>query len=169
MRALRRAPIIGRHLLASLVVLVVLVGLLALFAGSLTRSTSTEAQAQQLNAEIAALERRVLEGEDELAFVESEAYLRWAARLHGYGLPGEEPWLQPAEIAMAAAAMPDPADQSLGAMVARFEAGLARRREVRLAPQTASAPANEDESEAIDFALEAALGTLQRLNRQAVG
>lgn len=84
--------------------------------------------------------------------------------------PGEEPWLQPAEIAMAAAAMPDPADQSLGAMVARFEAGLARRREVRLAPQlAASFPADEDESETIDFALEAALGTLQRLNRQAVG
>lgn len=83
--------------------------------------------------------------------------------------PGEEPWLQPAEIAAPVTAMPDPADQSLGAMVARFEAGLARRREARIAPQTASAPANEDEAETIDFALEAALGTLQRLNRQAVG
>lgn len=89
--------------------------------------------------------------------------------------PGEEPWLQPAELTGAVAipavpAMPDPADQSLGAMVARFEAGLARRREARLAPQTATgARASEDEGETVDFALEAALGTLQRLNRQAVG
>src|SRR3546814_11885146 len=38
-----------------------------------------------------------------------------------------EPWLQPAEIA--ASPLPDPAERSLGAMVARFEAGLAQRRQ----------------------------------------
>jgi hypothetical protein len=82
--------------------------------------------------------------------------------------PGDEPWLQPAEIA--APAIPDPADQSLGAMVARFEAGLARRRDARPEPlPSASTAANEDDMANIDFALEAALGTLQRLNRQAVG
>ncbi|ALC10739.1 hypothetical protein [Sphingopyxis sp. 113P3] len=90
-------------------------------------------------------------------------------------VPGEEPWLQPAEMSAevvipSASAMPDPADQSLGAMVARFEAGLARRREARLAGRTAAdAPESEDEGETVDFALEAALGTLQRLNRLAVG
>ncbi|HEY0597580.1 hypothetical protein [Sphingopyxis sp.] len=85
---------------------------------------------------------------------------------------GEEPWLQPAE--MTGPAIPDPADNSLGAMVARFEAGLARRRH---APDVAAAtvaipvpegagPRGEPE---VDFALEAALGTLQRMTRQSVG
>ncbi|MDZ3830310.1 MAG: hypothetical protein U0S50_00665 [Sphingopyxis sp.] len=95
--------------------------------------------------------------------------------------PGEEPWLQP--VAATGPALPDPSDNSLGAMVARLEAGLSRR---RVAPGGPSAPAipvpgsaaaetapeTDAGSEAdpeIDFALEAALGTLQRLNRQATG
>jgi len=83
--------------------------------------------------------------------------------------PGTEPWLQPAELA--GPVLPDPADNSLGAMVARFEAGLSRRRVVRAAAPAIPMPegvASEDEGE-IDFALEAALGTLQRMNRQANG
>ncbi len=76
----------------------------------------------------------------------------------------DAPWLQPAEIARPA--MPERLDNSLGAMVARFEAGLAQRRQAAaLAPATA---ANED-IEQPDFALEAALGTLQRMTRRAVG
>lgn len=84
---------------------------------------------------------------------------------------GEEPWLQPADVF--APSLPDPADRSLGAMVARFEAGLAQRRQTQAAaPATAPAPvdaANEDGAADIDFALEAALSTLQRLNRNAAG
>lgn len=83
--------------------------------------------------------------------------------------PGTEPWLQPAELA--GPVLPDPADNSLGAMVARFEAGLSRRRVVRAAAPAIPMPegvASEGEGE-IDFALEAALGTLQRMNRQANG
>lgn len=80
--------------------------------------------------------------------------------------PGAEPWLQPVD--RAGPALPDPADNSLGAMVARFEAGLARRR-----PESAAAPAipvpaaalDADGEGEIDFALEAALSTLQRMNR----
>ncbi|WP_260582118.1 hypothetical protein [Sphingopyxis sp. PET50] len=74
----------------------------------------------------------------------------------------EAPWLQPAEIAKPA--MPEPVDNSLGAMVARFEAGLAQRRKA-----AASAPAAGEDVEQPDFALEAALGTLQRMTRRAVG
>ena len=84
--------------------------------------------------------------------------------------PGDEPWLQPAKVA--GPAMPDPADKSLGAMVARFEAGLARRRETRTATAAIPVPdvaANEDAEEEIDFALEAALSTLHRLNRGTTG
>lgn len=86
---------------------------------------------------------------------------------------GDEPWLQPAELA--APIMPDPADKSLGAMVARFEAGLARRRQPFAAPvaapgaTVAGAAAVADKEPEVDFALEAALSTLQRMTRSAVG
>ena len=66
--------------------------------------------------------------------------------------------------------LPDPADMSLGAMVARFEAGLERRRGRSAGMMTAN-PANEDQDEdpVIDVALEAALSTLRRMNQSAVG
>ena len=83
---------------------------------------------------------------------------------------GEAPWLQPARMT-APPPMPDPADRSLGAMVARFEAGLSRRRHDAVAkPEipVAEGVVTLDEPE-VDFALEAALGTLQRMTRQSVG
>lgn len=67
--------------------------------------------------------------------------------------------------------LPDPADKSLGAMVARFEAGLSRRRQdavAKAAIPASDSVALEPEPE-VDFALEAALSTLQRMNRQSVG
>lgn len=81
---------------------------------------------------------------------------------------GAEPWLQPVD--RAGPAMPDPTDNSLGAMVARLEAGLARRRPVATSaiPVPEAAPEAEGDGE-IDFALEAALGTLQRMNRSPAG
>ena len=84
---------------------------------------------------------------------------------------GDEPWLQPAEFAAPRRA--DPADRSLGAMVARLEAGLAHRQRVEApaAPPVPDEPvaAAGGQGGAVDFALEAALGTLQRMNRQVVG
>lgn len=82
----------------------------------------------------------------------------------------DAPWLQPAEMT-ALPPSPDPADTSLGAMVARFEAGLARRRQdavAKAAIPAATDLAAEDEPE-VDFALEAALSTLQRMTRQSAG
>src|SRR3546814_10071699 len=66
--------------------------------------------------------------------------------------------------------LPDPADKSLGAMVARFEAGLTRRRQdaiAKAAIPSATGVAAEDEPE-VDFALEAAPSTLQRMTRTTV-
>ncbi len=83
---------------------------------------------------------------------------------------GDAPWLQPAEMT-APPPMPDPADKSLGAMVARFEAGLSRRRQdvvARASIPVSNGIEREHEPE-VDFALEAALGTLQRMTRQSVG
>ena len=63
-----------------------------------------------------------------------------------------------------AGALPAVIDTSLGGMVARLEAGLVRQR------VTATATDNDAEPvPAIDFALEAALSTLQRMNKAAVG
>lgn len=82
----------------------------------------------------------------------------------------DPPWLQPAEITMPPPA-PDPVDKSLGAMVARFEAGLARRRQMAIAQGAlpGMGEAMQDEEPEVDFALEAALGTLQRMTRQSAG
>ena len=82
----------------------------------------------------------------------------------------DAPWLQPAEMT-SPSPLSDPGDKSLGAMVARFEAGLARRRQDAVAQATAPAAtgvAVEEEPE-VDFALEAALSTLHRMTRQSVG
>lgn len=80
---------------------------------------------------------------------------------------GDEPWLQPAD--MTAPPLPAATDNSLGAMVARLEAGLARRREApgeaALTPGDGTAAVEPE----VDFALEAALSTLQRMTRQSVG
>lgn len=71
--------------------------------------------------------------------------------------------------------LPTPAidadDGTLGAMVARFESGLDRRRNRPSIPATPGAPpaANEDDDPAVDLALEAALSTLQRMSRSAIG
>lgn len=84
---------------------------------------------------------------------------------------GDEPWLQPAD--MKAPPLPAPADNSLGAMVARLEAGLARRREPAGEGDAATAISAPEDGVAaepeVDFALEAALSTLQRMTRQSVG
>ena len=85
---------------------------------------------------------------------------------------GDAPWLQPAE--RTSPVMPDPADKSLGAMVARLEAGLARRQqEPGAQAATVAIPVPEgtapDTGPEVDLALEAALSTLHRMTRQSVG
>jgi hypothetical protein len=104
------------------------------------------------------------------AAVEAEDELMLAELAPGEDFGEDAPWLQPAEITSSSPS-PDPADKSLGAMVARFEAGLARRRQdaiAKAAIPAAAGAAAEDEPE-VDFALEAALSTLQRMTRQSVG
>lgn len=101
------------------------------------------------------------DGEDELILAD-------LAPVDYAGDDADAPWLQPVETA--GPPKPDPSDHSLGAMVARFEAGLAHRRKIAATLPVPATPSAEDNSEpAVDFALEAALSTLQRMSRRAVG
>lgn len=106
---------------------------------------------------------------DDPGFVSDADELILADLAQDEPVAGEEPWLQPAEVAATAAPVSAraPTDNSLGAMVARLEAGLARRRPVTgepVGPDDMKAP-----DAGVDFALEAALGTLQRMTRRSVG
>lgn len=104
------------------------------------------------------------------AAVEAEDELMLADLAPGEDFGEDAPWLQPAEMT-SSSSLPHHADKSLGAMVARFEAGLTRRRQdavAKAANPAATGVAAEDEPE-VDFALEAALSTLQRMTRQSVG
>jgi len=89
MSALRQAPILGRRALLVVLTLAVIVGLIVIFSGSLTRSTDIGAQADQARAEVAARELELAAGEAELEFFESKDFIRWQARVHGFGEKAE--------------------------------------------------------------------------------
>ncbi len=80
--------------LALLVLLtgLIVVAIVIVFSGSLTRSTDVEARAERARAEIAEIEERFAAGEKELAFVQTEDFIRWQARIYGLGEPGEMPF-----------------------------------------------------------------------------
>lgn len=85
MSSLRQAPLIGRRALAVVVALVIVVGLVVVFSGSLTRSTDTASRAEEARAELAARQRELAETEAEREFIETEAFIRWQARVNGWG------------------------------------------------------------------------------------
>lgn len=95
MSSLRRTGAHSRRALVIVVGLVVAIGLIAVFAGTLTRSTDIEARAERARAEIAVLEARVLAGEDEVSFLGTDDFIRQQARALGLGQRGEVPFKLP--------------------------------------------------------------------------
>ena len=89
MSALRQAPLLGRRVLSVVLALAVVVGLIVIFSGSLTRSTDIEARADQARAEVAARELELAAGEAELEFFGNKDFIRWQARVHGFGEKAE--------------------------------------------------------------------------------
>ena len=79
----------GRRALLFLVGLIVIVLLVIVFSGTLTRSTDIEAIAEQARAEVDDLKRRAEAGAAELKFIEDPAFIRQQAPVHGYGEKGE--------------------------------------------------------------------------------
>lgn len=89
MTAPRPGPLQGRRAAGLVFGLFVVGGLLLVFAGTLARSTDIEAQAEKARAEVAALEARVAQGNAEIAFFESDAFVQQEARVLGLGEKGE--------------------------------------------------------------------------------
>ncbi len=83
MTAPRSGPFQGRRAAGLVFGLFVVGGLLLVFAGTLTRSTDIEAQAEKARAEVAALEARVAQGNAEIAFFESDAFVQQEEYLEG--------------------------------------------------------------------------------------
>ena len=92
MSALRQAPRCGRRAIAALLALLAVAAIVVVFSGSLSRSTDEEAQAERAQAEIDRIEERFAAGERELAFVQTEDFVRWQARAFGLGEAGEVPF-----------------------------------------------------------------------------
>ena len=96
MSSLHRGLLQGRRAAALVFGLFVVTGLVLVFAGTSTRSTSIEAEAERLRAENALLQERVAEGDRELAIYQTEAGKLWQARVLGYGEEGEKRIVLPA-------------------------------------------------------------------------
>jgi cell division protein FtsB len=85
-----------RRGIATFVIGIVLVGgLIVVFAGSLTRSADVGAEADQTRAEIAKLDERVEAGRAEIEYLATDEYVDQVARSLGLGERGEKPFALP--------------------------------------------------------------------------
>jgi len=95
MSTIRHAPLIGRRALAVVISLVIVVGLVVVFSGALTRSTDFEVRAQEARAQVEARKLELAASLEEREFFETEAFVRWQARVHGFGRPNEKRFVLP--------------------------------------------------------------------------
>ncbi len=103
MSSLRQTSLQGRRALGLFVGLALVVLLLAVFTGALTRSTDIESRAEQARAEIRLLQDRVAAGDAEVAFIQSDDFVQQQARAVGFGEKGEKVFALPPN-----APVPDP-------------------------------------------------------------
>ena len=89
MSAIRHAPLIGRRAVGIIVALALVVGLVAVFSGTLSRSTDTEARADEARAEVRVRELELAAAQEERDFFETDDFVRWQARVHGFGRAAE--------------------------------------------------------------------------------
>lgn len=89
MSSLRQAPTIGRRALVVLIGFAVVVGLVIVFSGSLTRLTDTESRAEAARAVLEARRLELDQTEAEREFIKTDEFILWQARVNGLGKPGE--------------------------------------------------------------------------------
>lgn len=75
--------------------LFVAVGVVVVFAGTLTRATEVEEEAARARAELALLQGRVDAGRAEIDFVETDRFVEQQARAAGFGARGERAFRLP--------------------------------------------------------------------------
>lgn len=123
MSTIRHAPLIGRRALAVVISLAIGVGLVVVFSGALTRSTDFELRAQEARAELEARQLELAASVEEREFFETDAFVLWQARVHGFGLPNENLFALPDD-----APDPDPitpiGPQDMTESMAPFEAWM---------------------------------------------
>ena len=124
MSSLRQTWFHGRRALGTILGLVVVIGLLAVFTGTLTRSTDSETRAEQARGEIAVLEARVAAGEQELTFIESDAFVEQQARAFGFGEKGETRFALPPDAPEPPAIVPIGPVDAGGPAKAPFDAWM---------------------------------------------
>ncbi len=95
MSALRQAPRIGRRALVVVVSLVIAIGLIVVFSGVLTRSTDIELRVQEAQVQVEARELELAASVEEREFLETDAFVLWQARVHGFGHRNERRFVLP--------------------------------------------------------------------------
>ena len=83
-------PAIGGRALAIVLGLALVVGVLVVFSGTLTRSTDAEAAEAQARAERDLMAAEVAAGRLELDYVRSDEFIEWQARAYGLGTADEQ-------------------------------------------------------------------------------
>ena len=114
----RRGFLERRGAAALLLILFVAGGLVFVFAGTLARATTLEAEATVARSAVAALEASVGAGRAELEFLETDQFIEQLARGVGFGRKGEQAFSLPEDAPEPPAIPPlgtsgqDAADQS---------------------------------------------------------
>lgn len=106
MSLLRTVPSVGGRVLLAVVALTLVIGIVVVFSGTLTRSTDMEARAEQARAERDRAQAAVEAGELELQFVRSDEFVLWQARALGMGEKGEQPFELPEDAPSPAPIVP---------------------------------------------------------------
>ena len=73
----------------------VAIGVVLVFAGTLARATELEAEAVQASAAVALLEDRLVAGNSEIEFLDTDRFVEQQARAIGFGTRGEQPFALP--------------------------------------------------------------------------
>lgn len=123
MSAIRRAPLIGRRAVGIVVALALVIGLVAVFSGTLSRSTDTEARADEARAEVRVRELELAAAQEERDFFETDDFVRWQARVHGFGRAAETRFALPEDAPPPAPIQPIGPQDATEAM-APFEAWM---------------------------------------------
>jgi cell division protein FtsB len=124
MSLLQRGPFERRSAASLVFGLFVALALILIFGGTLTRSTDIEAEAETARAEVAELQARFEAGDEEVKFLETDAFVEQFARSIGMGLRGEKPFALAPDAPSPEPIIPLGSEARSGVAKAPFEAWM---------------------------------------------